>query len=128
MNASDKRKYLYEKILQYLSPYGYFARYGKIWRYSLEGKYVIQLNLDLTRWGMINDLNVFFGSFYMPIERRTNPYTFKTYNDFKLNHSDLIYYLRHVESLTYDSVVGKDPYAPFEEQVSLFMPYVAKAL
>lgn len=73
MTAAEKRKYLSAKVLDLLAPYGYFSRYGSVWRYSLSGKYVVQILFDLTRYGNLNELTIRFGSFFSVFERVTFP-------------------------------------------------------
>lgn len=68
MTAAEKRKYLGSCILEFLAPYGFFFRYGRLWKYSLQGQYLIDISFDLTRDGALNEIDVCYGSFYAPFE------------------------------------------------------------
>lgn len=69
MNATEKRKYVSARILDLLAPYGYFSRYNAVWKYSLDGKNVVCISFDITRFGDLNEMEVKFGSFFAPIQR-----------------------------------------------------------
>ena len=69
MTANDKRRFMCSRMMEVLGPYGYFSRFGQLWKYSVQGKYVINISFDLTRFGDINDVYINFSSLYAPIRQ-----------------------------------------------------------
>ncbi len=67
MTSAEKRKYFYNLLMNTLGSYGYFTRYGRLWKYSAEGKYVICISLDLYSYGNMKEIDISFGSFFQPI-------------------------------------------------------------
>ena len=65
MTAAEKRKYVAAKLLESIAPYGYFLRYGAIWKYSMDGKYVVCISFHLGRIGDLIDIYIGFGSFFL---------------------------------------------------------------
>ena len=68
LSASDKRKYVLERILELVSPYGFFMRYGALWKYSIDGENIMCIICDIARAGGIRDIEIDFGSFYANME------------------------------------------------------------
>ena len=67
-SASDKRKCVLERILELVSPYGFFMRYGALWKYSIDGENIMCIICDIARAGGIRDIEIDFGSFYANME------------------------------------------------------------
>lgn len=114
MTAAEKRKYVSAKLLESLASYGYFSRYGALWKYSMDGKYVVCISSDLASYGALNEINISFGSFFAPL--RLDAYAKKR---LYLNGLDLAFYVRNV-----------GPERPllnlhlsFEEQVESILPF-----
>lgn len=63
MTAAEKRKFVSARLLELLAPYGYFSRYGAIWKYSMDGKYVVCISSELASYGELNEICIDFGSF-----------------------------------------------------------------
>ena len=68
MTAAEKRKYVLNRILELASPFGFFMRYGSLWRYSISGENVMSIQCHLASGGGINDITVDFGTFYAKME------------------------------------------------------------
>lgn len=68
MTAAAKRKLVSGRLLELLAPYGYFSRYGAIWKYSMDGKYVVCSSSELYSYGALKDITVAFGSFFAPLK------------------------------------------------------------
>lgn len=64
MNASEKKKYVIDRIMEKIKPYGYFTRYGMIWKYSLSGKYVVCISCELDSFGYLKEIWVEMSTFY----------------------------------------------------------------
>lgn len=60
LSASDKRKYVLERILELVSPYGFFMRYGALWKYSIDGENVMCIVCDIARADGIRDIEIDF--------------------------------------------------------------------
>lgn len=69
MTAAEKRKYVSAKLLELLAPYGYLGRNNAVWKYSLDGKYVVCISCDIARCGSLNEIEIKFGSFFAPIQK-----------------------------------------------------------
>lgn len=91
MTAAEKRKLVSMQLLELLAPYGYFLRYGAIWKYSMDGKYVVCLSSELSSYGTLNEISIGFGSFFAPLH--LDSYAKKRLN---LHGLDLAYYVRNV--------------------------------
>lgn len=61
-------KEIYQNILDHLEPYGYKMYKGKIWRYNPDIGYVIEIAVDPTRWGTLNEIIVSYSTSQEPIE------------------------------------------------------------
>ena len=115
MNASEKIKYASNKLMSYLEPYGYFSRYGKIWKCSLTGKFVISVSFSLTRWGELNEIGISYSSFYSPIDQ--SPYD--KHNIVLNGFLPFISFLRaHGQG-----ELTLNPLEPFEKTLDLILPY-----
>lgn len=68
LSASNKRKYVLERILELVSPYGFFMRYGALWKYSIDGENVMCIVCDIACGGGIRDIEIDFGTFYANME------------------------------------------------------------
>lgn len=68
MASSDKRKQFLELFGQVLEPLDFHPYKGKLWRFCPEGKFAISIELDLTRFGTLNEIFISFGSYFAPIE------------------------------------------------------------
>ena len=64
ITAAEKRKYVLNRILELVSPFGFFMRYGSLWRYSIPGENIMSIQCNLASGGGINDITVDFGTFY----------------------------------------------------------------
>ena len=91
MTAAEKRKLVSMQLFELLAPYGYFLRYGAIWKYSMDGKYVVCLSSELSSYGTLNEISIGFGSFFAPLH--LDSYAKKRLN---LHGLDLAYYVRNV--------------------------------
>lgn len=114
MTAAEKRKYVAAKLLESIAPYGYFLRYGAIWKYSMDGKYVVCISFHLGRIGDLVDIYIGFGSFFAPLE--INEYV---KHCLALSSMGLAYYVRNAG-------LGSpllDIHLTFEEQVASILPY-----
>lgn len=114
MTAAEKRKYVAAKLLESIAPYGYFLRYGAIWKYSMDGKYVVCISFHLGRMGNLIDIYIGFGSFFAPLE--INEYV---KHCLALSSMGLAYYVRNAG-------LGSpllDINLTFEEQVASILPY-----
>ena len=114
MTEAEKRKYVAAKLLESIAPYGYFLRYGAIWKYSMDGKYVVCISFHLGRIGDLVDIYIGFGSFFAPLE--INEYV---KHCLALSSMGLAYYVRNAG-------LGSpllDIHLTFEEQVASILPY-----
>lgn len=116
MNSSEKKRYVSNRLLSLLAPYGFFARHGVLWKYSDQGQYVVCISGELSRIGLLNELSVEFGSFFAPIDLAT--YSSKR---LALDCLDLAFYVRNVSS---DRPLC-DIHLSFEEQVESILSYFA---
>lgn len=114
MTAAEKRKYVSEQILGLLAPYGYFSRYGAIWKYSMDGKYVICISSELYSYGALKEICIDFGSFFAPLMVELSEK-----KRLKLNGLFLAYYVRNV-GLGFPLL---DMNLSFEEQVASILPF-----
>lgn len=62
-------KEIYLDIEKQLQAYGYKLYKGKIWKYDPEIGYVIGVQVELTRWGTLNDIYVCASSYRAPIKQ-----------------------------------------------------------
>ncbi|QTE74763.1 hypothetical protein JS518_02420 [Clostridiales bacterium FE2010] len=60
-------KDIYLNILKYLEPYGYKMYKGKIWRYNPDIGYVIEIVVQPTQWGTLNDIIMAYSTCQEPI-------------------------------------------------------------
>lgn len=68
-------KEIYLDIEKQLKAYGYKLYKGKIWRYDPAIGYVIGIEVELTRWGTLNEIYVSASSYLAPIKQ--NDFTAK---------------------------------------------------
>ena len=61
-------KEIYHNILNYLEHYGFRMYKGKIWKYDPYIGYVIGIEVELTRWGTLNDVHVCASTYQSPID------------------------------------------------------------
>ena len=63
------QKEIYLDILCHLEPYGFRMYKGKIWKYDPAIGYVICVEVELTRWGTLNEILVGASSYLAPIKQ-----------------------------------------------------------
>lgn len=114
MTAAEKRKFVSGRLLELLAPYGYFLRYGAIWKYSMGGKYVVCISSELSSYGEFNEICIDFGSFFAPLH--IDSYAKKR---LALHRLDLAYYVRNVGL----GIPLLDFHQSFEEQIDSILPF-----
>lgn len=114
MTAAEKRKFVSGRLLELLAPYGYFSRYGAIWKYSMDGKYVVCISSELASYGELNEICIGFGSFFAPLH--IDSYAKKR---LALHGLDLAYYVRNVGL----GIPLLNFHQSFEEQVDSILPF-----
>ena len=114
MTAAEKRKFVSARLLELLAPYGYFSRYGAIWKYSMDGKYVVCISSELASYGELNEICIDFGSFFAPLH--IDSYAKKR---LALHRLDLAYYVRNVGL----GIPLLNFHQSFEEQVDSILPF-----
>lgn len=114
MNTREKKRYVSDQLLSLLAKYGFFSKYGALWKYSEQGKYIVCISWELSRYGLLNELSIEFGSFYSPID-------YATYSGKRLSLDclDLAFYVRNVSS----ERPLLDIHLSFEKQVESIMQY-----
>ena len=65
---NNSMKEIYYNILNYLEHYGFRMYKGKIWKYDPYIGYVIGIEVELTRWGTLNDVHVCASTYQSPID------------------------------------------------------------
>lgn len=60
-------KEIYQDLLDHLEPYGYKMYKGKIWRYNPDIGYVIEIVVEPTQWGTLNDIYMAYSTCQEPI-------------------------------------------------------------
>lgn len=118
MNAIEKRKFFFSRIMEPLAPYGYFVRKNVLWKCSLKGQYLIGISCDLTRFGDLNEIDIWFGSFYGPVERGA-------YNKKLICPGDgfsLYFYVRNQALRGVGRLPSISGNLPFERQVDNILP------
>lgn len=91
MTAAEKRKLVSVRLLELLAPHGYFLRYGAVWKYSMDGKYVVCISSELSSYGTLNEIWIEYGSFFAPLH--IDPYAKKR---LALHGLNLSFYVRNV--------------------------------
>ena len=114
MTAAEKREFVSARLLELLAPYGYFSRYGAIWKYSMDGKYVVCISSELASYGELNEICIDFGSFFAPLH--IDSYAKKR---LALHRLDLAYYVRNVGL----GIPLLNFHQSFEEQVDSILPF-----
>lgn len=114
MTAAEKRKYVSEQILELLAPYGYFSRHNAIWKYSMDGKYVVCISSELYSYGALKEICIDFGSFFAPLKIELSEK-----KRLELNRLCLAYYVRNV-GLGFPLL---NMHLSFEEQVASILPF-----
>lgn len=115
MNSTEKRKYMSSIIMNMLSDHGFFVKNGSVWKLNRENEYVFNIQFFLGRSGDLNDIAVYFGSFFSPIKESSN----RSLGLFLGNGIELNYYLRNSGIKKGLLQYG----VPFESQVNEIMPY-----
>jgi len=125
MTSAEKRKYFYRLLMNTLGPYGYFTRYGKIWKYSIEGKYVICISLDLYSDGGLKEIDIAFGSFFQPIHLCED----QKHTLYLISYFWPSFSMRGLYGQGRTTVPGwMDYHSSFVEQVNAILPYLTKTV
>lgn len=118
------QKEIYLDLISYLEGYGFRLYKGKIWKYNSSIGYVMAIEVELTKWGTLNDIYVCASSFQSPISENYPPKNEPLLSTW-LNTCS---YLRNHEGINIYSMgnPSQSANATLKQQYNEIIPYLVK--
>lgn len=123
MTTAQKKKYLFDKLLPIVQPFGFSLYKGRLWCWRTDVEMLYYIDCTTTQWGTLNEVEVGFGTYCSPVQEGFLRNSLSMGNLIRLCQ-----YIRIRTGFSVYALYGETADDIFMEQVEKLLPYLQTEL